>query len=75
MKNKKRKEREDCIDKIALEELRFSNMRREHYETLLYEVKSLLDWGVAPKVISSVIDNWLERWLLDITVHYQLINK
>lgn len=74
MKNK-RKQRENCIDKIALEELRFSNMRREYYENLLREVQSLLDWGVDPKVISKVIDNWLERWLLDITIHYQLINK
>lgn len=59
----------------SIMELKFSRLQTEHYKTLLNEVEVLLGEEVKNNLILKVIELWKKRWDLDISIHYDLIDK
>lgn len=70
----KYKELEDLY-KTSLWELTFSNMRIEHYQNILNEAEMLLKKKVPHWIIQKVIENWMQRWVLDISIHYYTLEN
>lgn len=60
------------VYKSASKELRFQILQTEHYKSILDEVDVLLDKGCKPSLIRKVIENWKQRWVLDISLHFDL---
>jgi len=59
----------------CIKELQFTNIQRDSYKNILEEVKTLLVQWVSKKIISKVIDNGIERCILDTTIHNDLLFK
>ena len=57
----------------SLRELTFSNMRIDHHQSILNEVEILLKKKVPHWIIQKVIENWMQRWVLDISIHYHTL--
>ena len=55
---------------VAIWEIKFNSLQKEHYLSLLDEVEALLDKNIKPSLIKKVIENWKTRWMLDISIHY-----
>lgn len=60
---------------VAMWELRFSGIQKQHYMSMLDEVEVLLDKNIKSSLIKKVIENWKERWMIDISIHFNEKNE
>lgn len=56
--------------KTTLWELKFSRLQIDHYKSMLDEVEVLNNKWVKHSLINKVIQNWKERAVLDISIHF-----
>ena len=57
---------------VALSEFKFKNSQNDSITSLLNEVQVLINKWVKKELINKVIENWKERIVLDISIHYEI---
>lgn len=58
---------------VALQQLKFKSMNVDHLLSILEEVVVLLANNRPPMVIAKVIDNWIERYNIDLAINNSMI--
>jgi hypothetical protein len=61
------------IDEVCLQELKFANLQKQHFESILDEVEVLVSKWIKKELIQEVIKNWKLRWMLDLSIHYDMM--
>ena len=56
----------------AMWEMRYEKLQNKNLQSLLDEVKTLLDKGIDYNIIEKVISNWEQRIMLDTIIHNKL---
>lgn len=59
---------------LFMKEYEFQNLQKQHYLTLLDEVEVLLKDKIQHSTIQAVVENWKQRAMIDLTVHYNYNN-
>ena len=55
---------------VSVKELQFANLQKQHLQSILNEVSVLLMKWAKKELINKVIDNWIQRWMRDLSIHY-----
>lgn len=59
----------------SINEIKFWWLQKQHLEWILDEVDVLLEKWCKNTLIQKVIELWKKRAMLDVSIHYDLINK
>lgn len=57
---------------VAAKELRFAKLQKDHLKCIINEIDELAKKKIKHNLINAVIKNWLEREMIDYSIHYDL---
>jgi len=72
---RREKEEKEKLFEIATWEFSNEKYLKEQYFNLLCDIQDLLEKWVNPNLISKVIQNWKEKWILTQSIHNDLLFK